>query len=186
MKHAYIVISIIITLGATLATSYRKKNSPPFTPKIPTGPNLVLLSDTAKFTSSTYDPDGDDVAIRFSWGDGDTSAWSDYLVFYHEQVTMSHIYDSGGVYHVAAQAKDIHNARSGWSRGHVVTVSAVELIWTFGGSDDDRGKSVQQTSDGGYIIVGSTKSYGAGGSDIYLIKTDANGYLLWEKQSRRG
>ncbi|MDH5186801.1 MAG: hypothetical protein OEW70_07050, partial [candidate division WOR-3 bacterium] len=58
-----------------------------------------------------------------------------------------------------------------------------EHIWSmpFGGSADDQGYSVQQTLDGGYIITGYTKSLGAGGSDVYLIKTDANGDKLWEK-----
>jgi hypothetical protein len=52
---------------------------------------------------------------------------------------------------------------------------------TFGGAEDDVGYSVQQTEDGGFIIVGKTSSLGAGGSDVYLIKTDALGNADWEK-----
>jgi len=52
---------------------------------------------------------------------------------------------------------------------------------TFGGSDWDWAYSVQQTSDGGYIITGETYSFGAGQNDVYLIKTDPNGDSQWEK-----
>jgi len=51
----------------------------------------------------------------------------------------------------------------------------------FGGTEDDRGKSVAQTSDDGYIIAGETDSYGAGEEDIWLIKTDSNGNKMWSK-----
>jgi len=50
----------------------------------------------------------------------------------------------------------------------------------YGGTDDDEGESVKQTSDGGYIIVGSTE-LGTRGYDVLVIKTDAKGNLLWTK-----
>jgi hypothetical protein len=57
------------------------------------------------------------------------------------------------------------------------------IIWskTYGGTDDDFASSVQQTSDGGYIVVGYTASFGAGERNIFLIKTDAKGNIQWAK-----
>ena len=56
-----------------------------------------------------------------------------------------------------------------------------EAIWTqtYGGANDDKGWSVQQTSDNGYVTVGWTNSFGAGSYDIYLVKTDESGDILW-------
>ena len=56
-------------------------------------------------------------------------------------------------------------------------------LWsqTFGGVDEDIGYSVRQTAEGGYIITGETESYGAGGEDLYLIKTDDLGNELWSQ-----
>ena len=45
-----------------------------------------------------------------------------------------------------------------------------EWSTTFGGSELDGGSYVQETSDGGYIIAGTTNSSGAGGTDFYLVK----------------
>lgn len=65
----------------------------------------------------------------------------------------------------------------------VKTDSSGNKEWnrTFGGSGAERAYSVRQTSDGGYILTGSTTSFGSGGSDAYLVKTDSNGNRLWEK-----
>ena len=56
-------------------------------------------------------------------------------------------------------------------------------LWTktYGGTDSDRGNSVQECAGGGFIIAGYTKSFGAGSEDVYLIRTDADGAPLWTK-----
>ena len=51
--------------------------------------------------------------------------------------------------------------------GAQVTPPEVEWEHTYGGAGDDRAWSVQQTTDGGYIIAGWTHSFGTGASDVY-------------------
>jgi Secretion system C-terminal sorting domain len=52
---------------------------------------------------------------------------------------------------------------------------------TFGGGGYDNGYGVQQTDDGGYIVVAQTSSFGPQGYDVWLIKTDANGIEEWSE-----
>lgn len=73
--------------------------------------------------------------------------------------------------------------KGGYDVYMIRTDSLGDTLWTrtYGGNDWDVGYSVQQTNDGGYIISGETFSFGSGNSDVYLIRTDANGDTLWTK-----
>ena len=53
---------------------------------------------------------------------------------------------------------------------------------TLGGSSQDDGSSIQQTSDGGFVIIGKTESFGSGDYDIWLIKTDSQGNTVPESE----
>jgi hypothetical protein len=57
----------------------------------------------------------------------------------------------------------------------------IEWAKTIGGSGDDYAYSIIQSSDGGYVIAGYTSSFGAGYGDIYVVKLDSSGNVIWTK-----
>jgi len=57
----------------------------------------------------------------------------------------------------------------------------VEWKKTYGESDYDIARSIQQTLDGGYIVAGETSSFGAGNADFWVLKLDSSGNALWQK-----
>lgn len=88
---------------------------------------------------------------------------------------------AGGGYIIAGSRR---NPDTGTYSVHLIkTDDHGNLLWdrAFGGAADDRGESVQQVTDGGFIITGYTSSAGAGQEDVYLIKTDGSGNALWSQ-----
>jgi hypothetical protein len=61
------------------------------------------------------------------------------------------------------------------------TSGSVQWSRAVGGGNSDYGKSVVQTSDGGYVVTGNTKSLGAGYPDLFLVKLSSSGSLEWAK-----
>ena len=62
--------------------------------------------------------------------------------------------------------------------------SSGNVVWqkTYGGAAEDRAGSIRQTSEGGYIVAGTTASFGAGGWDFWVLKLDSLGDVTWQKK----
>ena len=65
----------------------------------------------------------------------------------------------------------------------IAALAQPDTLWGrwYGGGQADNGYAVQQTLDGGFVIAGETYSFGAGGYDFYLIRTDSTGDTLWTR-----
>jgi hypothetical protein len=57
------------------------------------------------------------------------------------------------------------------------------IAWqkTYGGNGSEMAHSIQQTSDGGYVVTGETHSFGAGGGDVWVLKLNSDGTIAWQK-----
>lgn len=70
----------------------------------------------------------------------------------------------------------------GYYDAYVISVTPDGLVdWekTYGGTRDDRGYAICNSADGGYLLTGTTESFGAGGSDMYVLKLNPVGDLEW-------
>ncbi len=133
----------------------------------------------------TYSPSSwwdDDMCLIKTDSTGDplwtrTYGWSDT----HESGASVQQTEDGGF--IVAGWTDAFFDESAWDVYLVKTDSGGNIQWshTYGGSGFDIAWSVQQTTDGGYVVAGYTESFGAGGGDVYLIKTNSTGDTLWTR-----
>jgi len=93
----------------------------PYTPEKPEGPTNGAINVEYTFTSSTTDPNGDQIYYMFNWGDGTYSEW---LGPYSSGTTVhdTHSWSVVGTYEVKVKAKDTNNAESGWSEPLTITI----------------------------------------------------------------
>jgi hypothetical protein len=174
----YRFLSALVTASVSvLLVAGCNKAAPPNTPSIPVGPAAPGLLATYEFSSSAVDPGGDNVAVRFDWGDGDTSDWS-ALMPSGDTASASHAWADTGTYYVRAQAKNMANAVSEWSAALELRI-APGWTRTYGGTELDDARAVRPTADGGYIVAGYTKSFGEGQADYYLLRVNSAGDTLW-------
>jgi len=96
-------------------------SDPPETPSKPNGPTSWIKDVLATFTSSTTDPDGDQIYYLFDWGDGQTSDWLGPYTS-GQSAEAEHSWNELGDYEIMVMAKDIYNAQSSWSDALTITI----------------------------------------------------------------
>jgi agmatine deiminase len=107
--------------GAHVFTAYGDINKPPETPQRPTGPASGKTGSTYLYSTSTVDPDGDNVFYMWDWGDGTTSEWLGPFMS-GATATATHSWDEDGSYEIRVKAKDTYGLQSGWSETLAVTM----------------------------------------------------------------
>ncbi len=110
---------------------------------------------------------------------GDT-LWTRTFGGARQQICYSIEQTSDGGYILAGTTSPANGDIDAWL---VKTDANGNELWNrqFGGNTYDEFRSVRQTLDGGYIVAGFTQSFGAGFTDWWIIKTDANGDSLWSR-----
>ena len=98
------------------------KNNPPDIPTKPMGPTLIERGVTYTYTSSASDPDGDQVRLRFDWGDGTLSNWSPFFNS-NTSISSSYAWNSISTYSIRVIAQDENGTNSSWSPTLSVTIS---------------------------------------------------------------
>ena len=93
----------------------------PNTPSTPSGPDVWIENVEATFTTSTVDPNGDDVYYLFEWGDGTFSEWVGPYPS-GQTVEANHSWSEIGEFEIRVKAKDVYNSQSNWSDVSIITV----------------------------------------------------------------
>jgi hypothetical protein len=101
-------------------TTQQQQNSPPNKPNKPSGPPSGKPNTVYTYSTSTTDPDGNQVYYQWDWGDGSQSTW---LGLYNSGTTVSTTHTWGkGSYSIKVKAKDTIGAESNWSDPLTVTM----------------------------------------------------------------
>ena len=101
-----------------------KQNRSPATPNSPFGISGGMADEELSYGASTTDPDGDEIAYGFDWGDGSDLTLSDYYPS-GDSAFESHTYTTRGTYEIIVRAEDPEGYSSDWSSTLTVTIDTV-------------------------------------------------------------
>jgi uncharacterized delta-60 repeat protein len=107
--------------------------------------------------------------------------WTKTIGGSDNDVANSIIQSSDGGYVVAGYTESFGSGSADFYVVKLDSSGNVQWTKTIGGSLTDVASSIIQSSDGGYVVAGYTQSFGAGGSDMYVVKLDSSGNVQWTK-----
>jgi PKD repeat protein len=116
------VITTYVTVKGPSNSHPSTQNQPPYTPMQPQGSTLLEVGVPYEYNSSAIDPENDRVRLRFDWGDGSMSNWTDYISS-NTQVSLSHKWLTVSNYTIRVIAQDENTINSSWSDPITVIVS---------------------------------------------------------------
>jgi len=98
-------------------------NSPPGQPSLPSGRSSALPEENASFSTSSEDPDGDQLRYTFDWGDDSSSrsGWTESGA----EMSMVHCWERAGRYEIRARAEDERGASSPWSETAAIIINTL-------------------------------------------------------------
>lgn len=129
--------------------------------------------------SYSYSGDSSDIFVIKLTSTGTTS-WATSIGGTGEDVVTNCIQQTtDGGYIVAGWTTSFGAGGSDFFIIKLASGGNVSWARVIGGSSDDAANAIQQTSDGGYLVVGNTTSYGAGGQDVLVIKLTSTGTVSW-------
>ena len=135
----------------------------------------------AGYNSSGFEPDSFDIWLLKTDANGDT-VWTKTYGGALNDVAYSVKQTIDGGYIVAGNTFSFGVGTPDSGNMYLIkTDSLGDTLWTktYGGLGSDLAYSVLQTSDSGYVVAGYTNSFGAGGFDVFLIRTDTYGDAVW-------
>jgi len=135
--------------------------------------NLLIVGSTESFAAQ------DDDYLFLKLDQEGNVDWAKKYGFYYEDIANSIVPSLDGGY--------VINGTAGWGSTYndqmyfFKTDASGTVDWdhSYGGTSDEKGYDLIQDDDGGFLFLGTTESSGAGGTDVYLIKTDAGGEHDW-------
>jgi len=104
-----------------------EESNPPSKPTTPNGPTSGTIGESYTYTTSTTDPDGDEVYYLFDWGDGTDSGWIGPFNS-GAQASASKIWNAENSFEIKAIAKDNHGKLSVWSDPLTVTMPRSKAV----------------------------------------------------------